>query len=98
MCQVMPAAPRRVGHLFTIGWIAASVVVLAAPLWAANNQDPSTRANQAIVREPAQSDDAARAVPRRRTESSEDRRALDQKPELSDQVKLRVETYTGNEY
>jgi hypothetical protein len=98
MWQFIPMALRRAGHLFTIGWVTVSLVLLAAPAWTLANQNQPAGTDQAVVRERTQTDYTLREAPRYRAESSEERRALDQKPELTEDVKLRVETYTGNNY
>ncbi len=84
-----------------IGRVAASLALLAGPAWALTDPPQATDAGRQVVRESAE----GRQVNRERSQeqaqpsqAAQEERTLSQKPNLTDDVRLRVETYTGNDY
>ena len=108
MQRISTALFRRFADWTMIDGIAVSLGLLAAPAMnmAARSQPPPP--NPSTIQEPVQPNNQEYRHSRQRAQSSqaetsqaqssEERQALDQKPTLSDDVRLRIEVYTGNDY
>jgi hypothetical protein len=78
--------------------MAASLAVLAAPAWTLAGENQPASADKPVIQERTQTQATARQTSQEQSDRAQEQRALDQKPNLTDDVKLRVETYTGNDY
>lgn len=97
MRRIFAGMLRRYARPSMIGRLAASLALLAVPTWSLAQTQPPRGSDQPTAQRPAQAPDTDSQASREQTQSSE-QRALDQKPNLTDDVRLRAEIYTGNDY
>lgn len=104
MRRITPTSLGRFAPLATIGRVAACLALLTGPAVSLAEQGQPADTDRTAVQEPLKAEETncqapqEQAQPSKQDQQTQEQRALSQKPNLTEDVRLRAETYTGNDY